>query len=547
MKWRAIICLLLFAGILITPITTARSADSPWESLAPGIDYQHFILPDPNNVYVARMDRKNANVTLESSIAQGKTVGGLETVRGMAGRYDQAINYWDQTWGSRNRVVVAINGSYLDNTEVSQGQVYSGWYAKRFANFQTGTGGSGFAWLLDRRAFVGQCVFHNAEKQLVHFLGLAGATQRFHGINVARGTNQLILYTPQYDRTTNTPTPEDGSAVEVLVDMSQPSLLIPTPSWVKGVVREIREGKGSTPIPFDHIVLSAHGTAKDALLANLAGNGGEIGISQEISNCPGFPSVDWTRTYASVGGDYPFLIQGEIKPFSTPRHPRTAIAFNNDYIYFIVVDGRDPGISRGMTINELALFSRDVLGATDGTAQDGGGSSTMVVNGKIMNKPNGNIQCHHNFLPLLIKAGAEQSSNQVTEGEEGLIYLPQQAPSLGPEEVSEAQDLLFNCERYVPNGMMMIVVEPAEKSTFYTPGDAVKTSAAANLRLGPGTNFGILATLPPNLPGTIEAHSKQTEGVLAKGYYWWKVEFQSTSGNLTGWIVQDLIAPASSP
>ena len=35
--------------------------------------------------------------------------------------------------------------------------VQSGWYAKRFDDLG---GGSGFAWKLDRSAFIGECVDH---------------------------------------------------------------------------------------------------------------------------------------------------------------------------------------------------------------------------------------------------------------------------------------------------------------------------------------------------------------------------------------------------
>src|SRR4030043_1010452 len=78
-----------------------------WDLVAPGIEYQKYQLPDPNNVFVVRMDRTNLGVTLESSIAQGKLSQGRETVSGMYARYDQALNYWGgganpPTWGCGN-------------------------------------------------------------------------------------------------------------------------------------------------------------------------------------------------------------------------------------------------------------------------------------------------------------------------------------------------------------------------------------------------------------------------------------------------------------
>jgi len=130
-----------------TPVVVAQDAADPWEQVGPGIEYREYQLPDPNNVFVTRMDRNNPQVIIESSIARGRLSGGLETVSGMDQRYDGAINYWDQTWGNRNDVVVAINGYYFDYLTgiPRQGQVHSGWYSKLFDKCETGTGGSGFA------------------------------------------------------------------------------------------------------------------------------------------------------------------------------------------------------------------------------------------------------------------------------------------------------------------------------------------------------------------------------------------------------------------
>jgi len=63
----------------------------------------------------------------------------------------------------------------------------------------------------------------------------------------------------------------------------------------------------------------------------------------------------------------------------TPRHPRTAAGLTRDgrELILAVVDGRQPGWSVGMTLEELAgLLVR--LGAYDGVNLDGGGSSSFV-------------------------------------------------------------------------------------------------------------------------------------------------------------------------
>jgi len=513
------LALLMVAALVVTYTLAALSTPSSWEAVAPGIDFQVFHLEDPNNVYVARMDRANPNVTIESSLAYGRINGGLQKVTDMASRYDQAINFWGQEWGARDDVVVAINGGYFTASGPLGGVIHSGWYAKRFENFG---GYSGFAWMLNRDAFIGGCVNHRADKQRIYFPPSTTNYMTFNDVNVPRYQNSLILYTPQNGASTGT---ADGpNTLEVLVEMTQPAMVYPSPAYITGYVRAIRDGKGSTSIPFDHVVLSAHGTARTALLSRGLKLGDEIGISQEITNynedCTTVNDQNsWTTTYASIQGHFVFLKAGIIQSFTDPgaleRHPRTAIAYDANYIYFIVVDGRAPGVSIGMTIAELATFAQSSLGATDGVAEDGGGSSVMVVNGAVQNHPSD--PCYKILAPFIINSAA------------GVQRIPGRG--------SPAQPASTWCERPVANGLMMLVVEPKQQSTTYTPGDTVSTSGYANLRLGPGTNYPILTTLPPGSGGVVLQHMNNLDGVLAKGSYWWKVDFNG----VTGWISQGLL------
>ncbi len=72
-------------------------------------------------------------------------------------------------------------------------------------------------------------------------------------------------------------------------------------------------------------------------------------------------------------------IQGE--------QPRTAIGVIDDnHFVFVVVDGRDTGYSRGVTMTELAQIMQS-LGCTTAYNLDGGGSSTLSFNGEVVNQP----------------------------------------------------------------------------------------------------------------------------------------------------------------
>src|SRR5690606_18927637 len=71
------------------------------------------------------------------------------------------------------------------------------------------------------------------------------------------------------------------------------------------------------------------------------------------------------------------------------RAPRSAIGLTRDgKALLVTVSGRQPGVSIGVTLQELAEILLD-LGAVDAMNLDGGGSSTLVVGDRVMNLPSG--------------------------------------------------------------------------------------------------------------------------------------------------------------
>lgn len=104
-------------------------------------------------------------------------------------------------------------------------------------------------------------------------------------------------------------------------------------------------------------------------------------------------------------------------------NPRTAVGVDRQgrTLWIVVVDGRQPGVSVGMTLVELACLLES-LGAWDALNLDGGGSSTFVLEcadgtHRLMNRPVGR--------------GKPDTLRQVG-GNLGL-YLP--GPGLGPKAV----------------------------------------------------------------------------------------------------------------
>lgn len=105
----------------------------------------------------------------------------------------------------------------------------------------------------------------------------------------------------------------------------------------------------------------------------------------------------WKMQTAVAGG--PVLIQdGKIQISNNEeqrfagkqindKHPRTAMGYTADgHLIVMVVEGRNPGIAEGANLTQLAQLMKTV-GCVEALNLDGGGSSTMLVNGKETIKP----------------------------------------------------------------------------------------------------------------------------------------------------------------
>jgi exopolysaccharide biosynthesis protein len=115
---------------------------------------------------------------------------------------------------------------------------------------------------------------------------------------------------------------------------------------------------------------------------------------QLLALTPGTPmrlhwTFGWPGVLDAVGG-YPMLLEnGQLVACTTDCgvQPRTGVGVTADgRILLVVVDGRQPRWSVGPTAVEFARILRD-LGAVTALNLDGGGSSTMVVEGELVNRP----------------------------------------------------------------------------------------------------------------------------------------------------------------
>lgn len=101
------------------------------------------------------------------------------------------------------------------------------------------------------------------------------------------------------------------------------------------------------------------------------------------------------RVHDAISGERMIVLKGKAAPDLNggESEPRTALGIsrNGRYLYIVVVDGRQPFYSEGATFAELAEILIE-QGAFMAMALDGGGSSTMVVEGengtpRVLNSP----------------------------------------------------------------------------------------------------------------------------------------------------------------
>lgn len=122
-----------------------------------------------------------------------------------------------------------------------------------------------------------------------------------------------------------------------------------------------------------------------------------IGVAGEEEEGSGYGRPEPADEDDEVIGGFPLLLKdgavvgdlevGERPSFAAARHPRTAAGLDRDTgtLWLVVVDGRS-GESVGMSLPELTSLLHG-LGAEDAVNLDGGGSSTMWVLGRVVNRP----------------------------------------------------------------------------------------------------------------------------------------------------------------
>lgn len=257
------------------------------------------------------------------------------------------------TLARKNNSLVAINGTYFKpqtgvplGTLMINGKMYTGPIYNRVA---MGIFDNGF-----------DMARLELNAQVKSFKG----NVKVDNINQPRMlSTHVIVYTPEWGSFAPT-SPKYGKQIAV----------------EKGKIISI--GTQSMPIPQNGYVI----VGPDERLAKIYK---AKHIDLDIKTIP-----NWENVKHIISGG-PYLVKnGEVFVDMTEqklgaiggKNPRTAIGYTQDGNFIMVaVDGRE-GASVGLTLKELAWFMKSI-GCTNAMNLDGGGSTVMYVNGRVVNMP----------------------------------------------------------------------------------------------------------------------------------------------------------------
>ena len=335
-----------------------------FQEIEPGIEYGQTTsgratkdeLTGPWLINALRIDLTRATPKLVHALDEGV---GLETVSSLAARYGAPA---------------ATNGGYFRIAGTYRGDSIGLLVLNRDLISETN----------NERAALGLIDAGNKTEVVFGHLKFSGeisvgtAKRSVEGLNRPLSADELIIFTPTFHRTTLT----NPGGIEIVVRGNR--------------VASIGDRKGSSAIPVDGYVISAVGKSREWLKTKVR-NGSRITFSWRLDSIEPGDKADWARAYSILSAGPQLIKAGKVAitdkqekmsdGFGTDLHPRTAIAkLDSGKLLLLTVDGRQPGISMGMSLYTLADVLLE-LGAVEAINLDGGGSTTMVIHNKIVNKP----------------------------------------------------------------------------------------------------------------------------------------------------------------
>jgi len=342
--------------LFVFAATAGPALQFSYPAMAPGLEYAHIEKTNgPWSIHVARLDHSRREFEIVSTLGRGK-IQGLSTLSEQVGALPP----------ERGRPLVAINGDFfVINPGPYQGdplglQILDG----ELVSIPTG---SAF-WVQSP----GQ--FHIERVASKLFVTWPNGKRTPYELNQERKLIGVVLFTPRLGDSTRAATGRE--LVLEQVDGS-PWLPLRANQNYRARVIEVRD-TGDTPLNPNRMILSVGPTWTNHL--PLIKPGDVLRLSTDLSKNLG-------RAQTGIGGRPVLIRSNKIQTFNSQlRHPRTAIGWNKHHFLFVVVDGRQPKSSVGMSFAELAGLMKE-LGCAEALNLDGGGSSTFWLDGKVMNSP----------------------------------------------------------------------------------------------------------------------------------------------------------------
>jgi hypothetical protein len=355
--------LILEALICLFPVVTPGIGQEGVQTfdIAPGIKHTLYVKPGPLRIHALQVDLTNSSYRFESY----RPVG-LVTASRQAGQNERPGHH----------VIAAVNADFFSFTTgwPLGNQVVNGEFAHGTESMR-----SHLAFDNHGRPFIERLSFSG------WFRTSRGTTYSIDYVNERHKSRAIILHTSFSDSATSIGGPGRRFFLRLV-----------SPRWSVGdtlrfVVRQ-PSAQSSSSIASDEAVLWA-GRATSLWRAK-----NEVKAADTLLVYLGL-RPDLADVLTVVGGAGRILLNGEPVPdsvnvgertsvaFLETLHPRTFVAFDRDTtkLFLCTVDGRQE-TSDGMNFAQMADFLRS-LGAWNAINLDGGGSTTMVINGQVVNSP----------------------------------------------------------------------------------------------------------------------------------------------------------------
>jgi phosphodiester glycosidase len=331
------------------------------KTIRPGVEYIYRETADPIKLYIVALDLNNPAISFKTCLGKD-TVVGIEQTSSMA---------------KRNNALVAINGDYWTNhgiplglTMVDGDIVIAPKHRATFA--------------VNKSGIPAVDIFTAQWSWETEVFAPDGTLKWIQLLNSDCHQDNISMYSEYYGKESN------GNEFDHVTELVLDSKLI---------LQEIRRDQPGVIVPSKGYILTGRGSAADWLAEKF-----EVGqkVLIKIKTTKSLREIDQAISAGPIILKEGQLVQDPVKLFPEGeefelkwkrkhylhRHPRSAIGVSKDKkkVVFLAVDGCQKDSSIGIYQRQIAQLLLE-FDCYDGMDLDGGGSTTLVIEGNVMNRP----------------------------------------------------------------------------------------------------------------------------------------------------------------